>query len=143
EFAFRFRLDVEQRAGGNPSWNIGVDYRKLLSASPSSTEVATLYAAAGLDLQKDLVGLNRGASIKADAGATQYLERNISLDGNLGVPTLSIHTTGDGLATVSQETAFRDAVSRAGKSDMLRQLFVHRAGHCTFTAAETIAAIQV
>jgi len=141
-FAFRYRQEVEQRAGGNPSWNIGVDYRNLLSASPSSTEVATLYAAAGLDLQKDLVGLNRGASIKADAGAAQYLEQNISLDGELGVPTLSVHTTGDGLATAAHESAFGDAVRRAGKSDMLRQVFVHRAGHCTFTAAETIAALQ-
>jgi hypothetical protein len=26
---------------------------------------------------------------------------------------------------------------------MLRQVFVHRAGHCTFTPAETIAAVQV
>jgi hypothetical protein len=25
---------------------------------------------------------------------------------------------------------------------MLRQVFVHRAGHCTFTSAETIAAFQ-
>jgi hypothetical protein len=26
---------------------------------------------------------------------------------------------------------------------MLRQVFVHRAGHCSFTPAETIAAVQV
>jgi len=143
EFAFQFRQELEQRAGGNPSWNIGVDYRAMLSASPSRAEVAALYAGAGLDLQKDLSGLSRGASIKADAGAASYLERNITLDGGLSVPALSMHTTGDGLATPTNESAFRDAVGAAGKADMLRQVYVHRAGHCTFTAAETIAALQV
>ena len=142
-FAFRFRQEVEQRAGGNPSWNTGVDYSNLLSASPARTEVGTLYAEAGLDLQKDLRALSRGANIKADAGAAQYLERNISLDGDLAVPTLSMHTTGDGLATAPNESAFGDVVRRAGKADLLRTVFVHRAGHCTFTSAETIAALQV
>ena len=33
-------------------------------------------------------------------------------------------------------------VKTAGKQDELRQLFVHRAGHCTFTTAEVIAAFQ-
>ena len=142
-FAFRFRQEVEQRAGGNPSWNTGVDYSNLLSASPAHTEVGTLYAEAGLDLQKDLRALSRGANINADAGAAQYLERNISLDGDLAVPTLSMHTTGDGLATAPNESAFGDVVRRAGKADLLRTVFVHRAGHCTFTSAETIAALQV
>jgi hypothetical protein len=33
-------------------------------------------------------------------------------------------------------------VHDAGQARLLRQLFVHRAGHCTFTPAETIAAFQ-
>jgi hypothetical protein len=34
-------------------------------------------------------------------------------------------------------------VARAGNSSLLRQEFVSRAGHCAFTPAETIAAVQV
>ena len=33
-------------------------------------------------------------------------------------------------------------MAAAGKQDLLRQIFVHRAGHCAFSAAETITAIE-
>src|SRR4029077_6868837 len=32
-FEFRYRAELEQRAGGNPSWNTGVDYQHHLSIS--------------------------------------------------------------------------------------------------------------
>jgi pimeloyl-ACP methyl ester carboxylesterase len=142
-FAFAYRQELEQRAGGNPSWNVGVDYAKLLSDSPDRSEVAALYRAAGLDLQSDLRRLNAGPRIKADPAAAAYLDRSISFDGRLGVPVLSMHTTGDGLVIAPNEGAYADVVAAAGRSDMLRQVFVHRAGHCAFTAGETLAALQV
>ena len=80
-FAFRYRAELEQRAGGNPSWNTGVDYAHLLSISADREEVAALYSAAGLDLQSDLRALNAGVRVKADAAAARYLDRYISLDG--------------------------------------------------------------
>ena len=142
-FAFRYRKELEQRAGGNPSWNKGVDYGALLAGSPDRNEVQALYSQAGLDLLGDLRSLNAGANIKADAKAAAYLERFISFDGGLSVPTLSLHTTGDGLVVPPNESAYAQVVGAAGRSEMLRQLFVHRAGHCTFSAAETIAALGV
>ena len=142
-FAFRYRAELEHRAGGNPSWNTGVDYAHLLSISPDREEVAALYSAAGLDLQSDLRILAGGARVKADPAAARYLDRYISLDGNLSIPVLTMHTTGDGLVIPPNESAYADAVGAAGDSGMLRQVFVHRAGHCTFTPAETIAAVQV
>src|SRR5215467_6989798 len=42
-----------------------------------------------------------------------------------------------------QESAYAATVKASGKEGLLRQLFVHRAGHCAFTAAETIVAAQV
>ena len=142
-FAFRYRAELEKRAGGNPSWNAGVDYGRLLASSPDQAEVQALYRDAGLDIQRDVRTLNAGASIKADPRAAAYLDRFISFDGNLGVPTLSMHTTGDGLVIAPNENAYRQVVTGAGKQDALRQVFVHRAGHCTFSMAETIAALQV
>src|SRR5262245_65756283 len=42
------RKDVEARAGGNPSWNIGVNYERQLENSINYDQVLALYAAAGL-----------------------------------------------------------------------------------------------
>ena len=142
-FAFQYRTELEARAGGNPSWNTGVDYTQQMLASPGRDEVAALYRQAGLDLNADLNALNGGARIKSDPGASAYLDRFISFDGSLSVPMLSVHTTGDGLVIPPNESAYAQVVDAAGNQDMLRQVFVHRAGHCAFTAAETIAAFQV
>ncbi len=141
-FAFSYRAELEKRAGGNPSWNVGVDYRKQLESSVDRGEVEALYAAAGLDLNADLARLNAGANIAPDAPAVEYLERNISFDGNLSIPVLTMHTTADGLVVPQDETAYADVVAAAGKQDLLRQVFVHRAGHCAFTNAEVIVLIQ-
>ena len=58
------------------------------------------------------------------------------------MPVLAIHTTNDPLVDVEQEQAYASAVLRAGDAGLLRQAFVHRAGHCAFTPAEQIAALQ-
>ena len=142
-FAFAYRKELEQRAGGNPSWNLGVDYGVMLANSPDRAEVQALYASSGLNLAKDLVTLNAGANIKPDAKAAHYLERFISFDGSLTVPVLTVHTTGDGLVIPPNEGAYAQVVGSANTGEMLRQVFVHRAGHCAFTTAETIAALQV
>ena len=142
-FAFRYRADLEQRAGGNPSWNTGIDYNHQLAISVDKDEVNALYAAAGLDLQADLRALNAGTRVTSDPAAIAYLDRNISFDGQLNIPVLTMHTTGDGLVIPPNEGAYSSAVNAAGQSDLLRETFVHRAGHCAFTEAETVAAVQV
>ncbi len=141
-FAFKYRAELENRAGGNPSWNTGVDYHHQLSISPNLDEVASLYQAAGLDLESDLRALDAGPRIKADPQAVAYLDRNVSFDGRLTIPVLTMHTAGDGLVIPENETAYGEVVSAAGKQDLLRQVYVQRAGHCAFTAAETIAAVR-
>jgi len=142
-FAFGYRAELEKRAGGNPSWNVGVDYRHQLQISPYRGEVTALYRSAGLDLNSDLAALNAGATIKPDARAVAYLDRYISFDGAITVPVLTAHTTADGLVVPQDETAYADVVRSAGKQDLLRQAFVHRAGHCAFTSAEVISLIKV
>jgi hypothetical protein len=141
-FAFSNRAELEKRAGGNPSWNVGVDYAHQLAISADRAEVVALYRAAGLDLNADLRALNAGATIKPDPQAVAYLDRNVSFDGNLSVPVLTMHTTADGLVVPQDETAYADVVRSAGKQDLLRQVFVQRAGHCAFTSAEVITLIR-
>jgi hypothetical protein len=43
---------------------------------------------------------------------------------------------------VQDEQAYASVVQAAGHGSLLRALFVHRANHCSFTAAETITAFQ-
>jgi hypothetical protein len=141
-FAFFARAELEARAGGNPSWNTGVDYRVQLSHSADSTEVAALYKQAGLNLNQDLNALNAAPRISADSGAVGYLNNFITFDGNLNIPVLTMHTTGDGLVVNQDEQAYASVVASQGNSSLLRQMFVHRAGHCAFTPAETVAAFN-
>jgi pimeloyl-ACP methyl ester carboxylesterase len=141
-FAFFGRAELEARAGGQFSWNTGVDYRVQLSHSVDRAEVKALYAAAGLDLNKDLDTLNDAPRISAKASAVEYVSKYITYNGELKIPVLTMHTTGDGLVEVTDENAYASVVKGAGDSSMLRQVYVHRAGHCTFTPAETISAFQ-
>jgi len=141
-FAFAFRAELEARAGGNPSWNTGVNYFANLVKSADFKEVVALYQAAGLSLTKDLLTLNGAPRVKANPNAEAYLIKNISFNGSISVPVLTMHTTGDGLVVPENEQAYRSAVDRAGRGNLLRQVYVHRAGHCAFTPAETVTAVQ-
>ncbi len=141
-FAFFARAELEARAGGNPSWNTGVDYRKQLELSADSSEVVALYKQAGLDLNKDLDTLAAAPRITADPQAVQYLSSYIIFNGNLSIPILTMHTTGDGLVVNQDEQAYASVVRAEGNNSLLRQVFVHRAGHCAFTPAETLTAFQ-
>ena len=142
-FIFALRAELEQRAGGNPSWNTGVNYARDLARSADLPEVIALYHAAGLSLSQDLRTLDQATRVSADPSAVAYLTHNIVFTGHLRVPVLGLHTTGDGLVVPENEQAYRSAVDRAGDGRLLQQIFVGRAGHCAFTPAETITAVQV
>jgi pimeloyl-ACP methyl ester carboxylesterase len=139
-FAFDFRAEVERRAQGNPSWNSGVDYQKQLKDSVDSAEVHALYQKAGLDLDADLQAVNAAARIKAKPSSVAYLERNVIFNGKIDIPVLTLHTKGDGLVVVEDERAYKDVIDDEHNSAFLRQVYVHRAGHCEFTPAETVIA---
>jgi Prolyl oligopeptidase family len=141
-FVFAFRAELEGRAGGNVSWNTGVNYFADLAKSADLKEVIALYHQAGLSLSADLQTLNNAPRISAKPSAVRYLAQNISFDGVLRVPVLTMHTTGDGLVVPENEQAYRSVVDEAGDGNLLRQIFVSRAGHCAFTPAETITAVK-
>ena len=142
-FIFALRAELEARAGGNVSWTTGVNYTTQLAESADSAEVAGLYKAAGLNLGADLATLQNAAQISADPSAVRYVEHNITFDGKISIPVLTMHTTGDGLVVPENEQAYRSVVGQAGNTSLLRQIFVHRAGHCAFTPAEMITAARV
>ena len=141
-FAFYYRAELEGRAGGNPSWNTGVYYNTQLQHSVDNAEVQALYAAAGLSLNLDIGNLNLAARVSADSGAENYLIQNIIFNGQIPAPVLALHTTGDGLVPVEDEQAYLATAAKGGNKALVRDVFVHRAGHCTFTPAETITAVE-
>jgi pimeloyl-ACP methyl ester carboxylesterase len=132
------RQAVESFAG-NPSWNTGVDYARLFEAAdpPVRAVVELLYADAGLDVEKDLARVNATARIAADPAGVDYA-RESSSDGRLAKPLLYMTTTGDPMCPVSNSGPLQTA---ADAGDLLRMLYVQAAGHCTFTLAETGAAL--
>lgn len=142
-YVFGYRAELERRAGGNPSWNIGVDYRQYFRDAPGQAETAALYRDAGLDLEGDLARIDAAPRISADPAAVDYLRRNITFNGRLAVPVLTLHTTDDGLVVPENEDAYRSVVLSGPDGDQLEQLFTHRANHCIFTPAEQVTAFKV
>ena len=102
----------------------------------------TLYREGGLDLKADLAALNAGADIPADPAAIASLQQTSVPTGRLDVPHLTLHTVADPLVPVQHESEYASVVRAAGSNRLLRQAYVDRWGHCTFTAAELVAGVE-
>ena len=142
QFTTPGRFDIETAAGGNPNWNLGVSYQRLLHKSATRGTVAALYRTAGLDLRADLGNLTRHASTTADRSAVRFMFRTSVPTGRLAMPVLSLHTIADQLVPVQHENAYRDEVASARRLPLLRQAFVASQGHCNFTPAELVAGLH-
>jgi pimeloyl-ACP methyl ester carboxylesterase len=129
-------------SGGRYSWNTGVNYKEQVAHSTGKAEVKALYEAAGLDLEEELETLNDTTRISANPSSVAYLSRYINFNGEIDQPVLTMHTTGDGLVEPTAEQAYASVIRSADNEALLRQVYVHRAGHCTFTPGETITAFQ-
>jgi pimeloyl-ACP methyl ester carboxylesterase len=140
------RADLERRAGGNPSWNTGVDYRRQLARSSQTGQVLAAYRAAGLDvnadLNADLAQLNAAPRIAADPAAVRYVRRFGVPTGDIEAPVLTLHTTGDGGAVPDLDRWYGDRVRQEGNASRLRQLYVDRGTHCAVNSAEEIVALR-
>ncbi|MFG2650415.1 alpha/beta hydrolase family protein [Streptomyces sp. NPDC048436] len=139
---FAWREEAERRAGGNMSWNTGVDYSAMLARSAHYKEVKALYKSAGLSLREDLRGLARAPRVSAEPRAVRYMAAHAAPSGRLSKPQFDIHTTGDALVPVQVENAYQRAVAGAGRTPLLRQAYTENAGHCTFSPAEQLAALH-
>ncbi|MCE7008333.1 tannase/feruloyl esterase family alpha/beta hydrolase [Kibdelosporangium philippinense] len=133
------REDLERRAGGNPSFNVGVDYRRLLGKSYLRNEVEKAYRAAGLNLDEDLDKLAKAPRIAPDPQAVAYMYRYTVASGRMPVPIVTLHSTRDGGAVSDQVRWYADEIDRP---DRIKQLYVARGGHCGFSAAEELTALK-
>jgi pimeloyl-ACP methyl ester carboxylesterase len=136
------RVDLEAKVGGNPSSNVGVDYRRQLARSAESADVRRAYRAAGLDLDADLATLGAGERIAADPAAVEFVMDTSVPRGRLSDPIVTLHSVGDGGAVPDQERWYADQLRRQGRGDLSRRLFVERGQHCSVSAADEVVALQ-
>ncbi len=132
------RVDLERRAGGNPTWNVGVDYRRQLALSGQLDLVRAAYRTAGADLGADLAELNAGPRIAADPRAVAYLHRYAVARGTTPAPVVTLHNPADGGAVADQVRWYAEHTD----DRKVRHLWVGRGNHCAFSAAEEVTALR-
>ncbi len=144
------RYDIEQRVGGNPSQNTGVDY----SARLSDNDRLLINAAAPGQLDGVLAKLAAGERVSADPDARKKADALGNPTGKITDPTITMHTENDPLVLVQNETVFADRVSKipSAKGELV-QLFTappttyttapYGAGHCTFTTTEWLGVVSL
>lgn len=62
--------------------------------------------------------------------------------GNVALPLLTMHTTGDGQVPIEDARILRRLVDRAGRRDLLVQRVIRDGGHCGFTNLEQAAGFE-
>jgi len=98
--------------------------------------------AMGVDPDALLVQMNSMRNITAAPYARDYAERYGSLRGLLRRPVITLHNTTDNVAEARQDSAYRAQVQWWGVSDKLVQTYVKNPGHCAFTSAQLLAALE-
>jgi pimeloyl-ACP methyl ester carboxylesterase len=63
--------------------------------------------------------------------------------GRVRIPVMTLHAIDDPRAFVENQAAYRAVVTKAGAQGNLFQAFTSQGGHCSFTTAEQLGALQV
>jgi pimeloyl-ACP methyl ester carboxylesterase len=132
------RAGIQAAAGGNPFWNDGVNYTSLLARSGRADLVRQLYAAAGLDLSRDLKTLAGAPRIEADPQALATAERKLTYTGEIRGPVIVVDNIGDPVDSEAYKAAYEHTVTRAGNGGLLRTTWVASANHASQSALERI-----
>jgi pimeloyl-ACP methyl ester carboxylesterase len=136
------RYMISLAEGGDSGYNVGVDYGALIRDSPYYAQIKALYKAAGLNLQADITTLDRHETYTPEGNSLARTQATSVNTGRLQVPELDVHTVSDQLAPVQFEATYAERVALAGSSALLRQVYVNAIGHCNFTDADYVAAIN-
>jgi hypothetical protein len=85
---------------------------------------------------------NRGALVlPTDEEALRTFTEGMEVTGDLQLPLLTLHTTGDGQVPIGQAQLLRRRVDEAGAADRLAQRVIEDPGHCGFTTEEQEVAL--
>ena len=136
------RYMISLAEGGDSGSNIGVDNGALIRDSPYYAQIKALYKAAGLNLDADIATLDRHETYAPEGDSLARTQATSVNTGRLQVPELDVHTVSDQLAPVQFEATYAQRVALAGDASLLRQVYVNAVGHCDFTDADMVAAID-
>lgn len=145
------RYEIERRVGGNPSTNMGVDYRHRISAA-DLTRYASFGFGTGLLTSYATAVQSSAARVAANPTARARLAALGTPTGRITVPTVNMHTAADPLVVVQNQRVFVSAVAAAGRSALLQRLVTvppasysgaapYGAGHVNFTRSEVVGAL--
>lgn len=106
--------------------------------------VRELYEKAGLDLDAEIQIVNAAPRSPTNRVAAAFWLGHAARTqrGNPQMPVFRFHTIGDPQVVVSQVQVYTDEVHKNGKTPIYRTAFVERQGHCSFTVAESAAAME-
>jgi hypothetical protein len=79
--------------------------------------------------------------LRTDDSALRRFTEGMEVTGELRLPLLTLHTTGDGQVPIGQVQALQRRVTAAGAGDRLVPRVVEDPGHCGFTTGEQEAAL--
>jgi pimeloyl-ACP methyl ester carboxylesterase len=83
------------------------------------------------------------AAIRVTAGdVLETLTAGQEISGDIKMPLLTLHTTGDLFVPISHQQVLRHKVEAAGRGNLLVQRAVRAAGHFAFTNAEWISGLE-
>jgi hypothetical protein len=136
------RYMISLAEGGDSGYNVGVDYGALIRQSPYYGQIEALYKAAGLNLGADIATLDERESYAPEGNSLHRTQATSVNTGRLQVPELDVHTVSDQLAPVPFEATYAQRVALAGSAPLLRQVYANAIGHCNFTDADMVAAID-
>ncbi len=77
-----------------------------------------------------------------DPGAIAWLNSAYNPTGDVEIPTVTMHTIGDGLVIVENEHEYREEFGEEGDRGKLFQIFTNAGGHCQFSKSELAAAFE-
>jgi hypothetical protein len=76
-----------------------------------------------------------------DAALSTFAE-GMEVTGDLAMPLVTLHTTGDGQVPIDQAQILRRRVDAAGRGDLLVERVIEDPGHCGFSTGEQEAALE-
>jgi hypothetical protein len=74
--------------------------------------------------------------------AIEWLNRAYNPTGDVEIPTITMHTIGDGLVIVENEHEYREEFAEERDQRKLFQIYTNAGGHCQFSNSELAAAFE-
>jgi hypothetical protein len=156
-FATLARYDLEQRFGGTPSGNVGVDYAARIDAR----EATLIDAVTPGSVKANDALMAAGPRVAADpAAAAKARAEGGDPTGAITRPEITMHTAADPLVIVQNESfllsRFRAQQAKGTATGDLVQIYTappatyperpgapYGAGHCNFTSKSRVAVIDL